>query len=184
MEQIDFANVLAVAEQDADMISPPVYMPHDAGSTYFYVVRRFNNCGYQERTLAAAVKVVIDAEGNLTEPTPNSVFAWRATQVNGDKVRLLWYYCGLEQRSEPVCFRVYHDAGTGQIDYEDPVGTVSYEGRKFYSYESGALGAGRYRFAIRAEDDAGMQNNSLAQIGIELSSTSPDAVSILGAEAE
>lgn len=182
MPQMDFANVLAVAAQDAASISPPVYVPHDGGSTYFYVVRRFNNCGYQERTLAGAVKIVIDAQGDIAEPTPNSIFALRAEQIDANRVRLVWYYCPLEQKSAPACFNVYRDSGTGQIDYENPIATVGYEGRKYYSYESAALGAGRYLFAIRVEDAAGIQNNSLAHVGIQLSTTSPDAISILGAE--
>jgi hypothetical protein len=182
MPQIDFANVLAVAAQGAASISPPVYVAHDGGSTYFYVVRRFNNCGHQEHTLAGAVKLVLDAQGDIAQPTPNGIFALRAEQVDAIKVRLVWYYCPLEQESAPVRFNVYCDSGMGQIDYENPMAVVGYEGRKFYNYESSAVGAGRYLFAIRAEDAGGIQNNSLAQVGIQLSATSPDAISILGAK--
>jgi len=183
MEQIDFANILAVAEQDAGSISPPDYIPHHNPSTYFYVVRRFNNCGYQERTLAAAVKVAIDANGNLVEPQPNNIFACRVDQVDGNKIQLIWFYCPLEQKSQPVYFKIYYDSGLGQIDYENPIATISYQGRKFYSYQSVALATGRYLFAIRAEDAAGIENNSLAQLGIQISTQSPDAIEILNAEA-
>ena len=179
MRQIDFANVLTVEAQDAGLISPPVYIPHDGGSIYFYVVRRFNNCGYQEHTLAAAVKLVFDAQGDIAEPTPNGIFASRAEQIDADRVWLIWHYCPLEQKSAPACFNVYCDSGTGQIDYDNPIATLGYEGRKFYNYESSALGADRYLFAIRAEDAAGIQNHSLAQMGIQLSTTSPDPISIL-----
>jgi len=183
MEQMDFAEMLAVAKQDAGAISPPTYVPHETSSTYFYVVRRFNSCGYQEHTLAAAVRVVIDAEGNLAEPMPNSIFAWRVEQVDGNKIQLVWYYCPLEQHSEPACFKIYHDAGTGRVDYENQIGTIGYEGRRFYHYRSGALSAGSYLFAIRAEGAAGVENSSLAHTRIELSTASPDAVNILSAEA-
>ncbi len=179
MPQIDFANVLAVAAQDAASISPPAYVPHDGGSTYFYVIRRFNNCGHQEHTLAGAVKLVLDAQGDIAEPTPNRIFALRVEQIDANRVRLVWYYSPLEQESAPACFNVYCDSGTGQIDYENPIAAVGYEGRKFYSYESSALGVGRYLFAIRAEDAAGIQNNSFARMGIQLSTTSPDTISIL-----
>lgn len=182
MRQIDFANVLAVAAQDATSISPPVYVTHDAGSTYFYVVLRFNDCGHQEHTLAGAAKLVLGAHGDIAEPTPNSIFALRAKQIDADRVRLVWYYCPLEQKSAPACFNVYCDSGTGQIDYENPIAAVGYEGRKFHRYESGALGAGRYLFAVRAEDAAGVRNDSLARVGIQLSTTSPDAIIILGGE--
>jgi len=183
MERIDFDNLLAVAEVDAEQISPPSYVQHNSGSTYFYVVRRVNSCGYQEHTLSAAVKVTIDASGELAEAVPNSIFEVTARQVGGNKVQLVWYYCPIEQDSAPVCFKVYYDGGTGQIDYENAVATISYAGRRLYSYRSDALDAGRYLFCIRAEDAAGVENPSLAQIQIELDTTSPDAIEILSVEA-
>lgn len=182
MEQMDFANILAVAEQEVDSISPPGYMPHHSSSTYFYVVRRFNNCGYQERTLAAAVKVSIDSEGDLAKPQPNNIFTWRVDQVDGNKTELTWFYCPLEQKSRPALFKVYYDGGTGLIDYQNPIATVNFRGRKFYTYQSDALPAGRYLFAVRAEDADGIQDNSLAQLAIQISNTTPDAINILSAE--
>lgn len=183
MEQIDFAYILTVANVDACLICPPSYVQHESNSTYFYVIRRANNCGDQEHTLAAAVKVSIDANGELADPQPNNIFDVTAEQVASNKVQLVWYYCPIEQKSEPVCFKIYTDGRTGQIDYENPIAVVSYAGRVFYGYQSDTLEAGRYLFAIRAEDAAGVENPSLAQIKIQLDTTSPDAVDILSAEA-
>lgn len=182
MQQIDFASILAVAEQNAISISPPNYFPHQSNSTYFYVVRRFNNCGYQERTLAAAVKVAIDAEGNLVVPKPNNIFAWRLDQVDGNKIQLIWFYCPLEQKSKPESFRIYYDSGTGQIDYQNPMATINYQGRKFYSFRTSSLTAGEYLFAIRAENANGIENNSLAQLAVQISNTPPDTIEILSAQ--
>lgn len=181
-DDIDFSNILTVAEAGASDISPPSYVQHDDSSTYFYVVRRANNCGCQERTLVGAVKVAIDAEGNLARPRPNDVFGARVVQIESSKVELVWYYCPIEQQSPPACFRVYYDAGTGQINYENPIATISYQGRRFYSYQSDTLGAGRYLFAIRAEDAGGVENTSTERVEVELDNTSPDDVSILCTE--
>lgn len=182
MEQIDFENILSVAEADTGVISPPSYLEHNSDSTYFYVIRRANNCGDEEHTLAAAVKVSIDANGDLAQPQPNSVFSARVEQVNGNKVQLLWYYWPIAQQSVPAWFKVYTDNGAGQIDYENPIVIISYDGRKFYSYQSGALGAGRYLFAIRAEDAGGIENSSLSQLKIQLDIKSPGAIDNLSAE--
>jgi len=182
VERIDFANILTVAEQDAVSISPPDHIPHNSNLTYFYVVHRFNNCGYQERTLAAAVKVSIDAEGNLVEQKPNNIFAWRLDQVHGNKIQLIWFYCGLEQESKPESFRIYYDSGTGLVDYENPIATINYQGRKFYTYQSDALAAGRYLFAAKAENADGIEDNSLARLAVQLNVTKPDAIDILSAE--
>ena len=182
MTTIDFANILAVAEVDADEISPPSYVQHSDSSTYFYVIRRANNCGDQEHTLSAAVKVSLSANGELVPPRPNSVFGVRARQLNGSKIQLVWFYCPVEQKSEPTCFKVYYDGGTGQIDYETYIAAIRYAGRRFYSYQSGILEAGRYLFAIRTEDSAGTKDSSLAQLRIQLDTTSPDAIDILSIE--
>ena len=183
MEEIDFVNILAVAEQDACETSPPSYIPHNSGSTYFYVVRRFNNCGYQECTLAASVKVSIDSNGNLAEPQPNKVFSSKVEQVDGNKIQLVWFYCPLAQKSRLVCFNVYYDNRTGQINYQNPLATISYKGRKFHSFQSSTLETGKYLFAIRPEDASDIENSSLAQLRIQLDTADPEAVDILRAEA-
>jgi len=182
MEQIDFANILAVAEVDADEISPPSYIQHSSNSTCFYVIRRANNCGDQEHTLSAAVKVSLSANGELVPRRPNSIFGARTRQLDGSKIQLVWFYCPVEQKSEPTCFKVYYDAGTGQIDYETCIAIISYFGRRFYSYQSDTLEADRYLFAIRAKDAASTKDSSLAQLRIQLDTTSPDAIDILSIE--
>lgn len=164
-------------------ISPPSYIPHNNNSTCFYVVRRFNQCGDQEHTLAAAAKLSIDANGGLAEPQPNNVFSSRVEPVNGNKIRLTWFYSTLEQQSAPTCFNIYYDNLSGQIDYENPIATVRYEGRKFYSYESDPLTTGRYLFAIRAKDVDGTENSSPALLRIHLQAGNPDAIDVLSIEA-
>ena len=67
----------------------------------------------------------------------------------------------------------------GQIDFENPIGTIPYEGQKFYGYKSDALQAGRYLFAVRAEDLAGNENVSTDCLAIEISGSTPDAITIL-----
>ncbi len=183
MEEIDFADILAVAEQDDCEISPPGYVSHSSGSTYFYIIRRFNSCGYQERTLAAAVKFSIDSNGEPAEPKPNKVFDSISGPVDGSKIQLVWFYCPIEQKSKPVCFNVYYDNRTGQIDYQNPLAKIGYQGRKFYSFQSGSLEAGKYLFAIRAEDSGGLENSSLAQLRIQLASINLNAINIVRAEA-
>ncbi|KPL20743.1 MAG: hypothetical protein AMJ75_11280, partial [Phycisphaerae bacterium SM1_79] len=179
MELIDFDNILAFSEPDAEQISPPNFVPHEAGSTYFYVVHRFNNCGSQERTLSAVVKISIKSDGSLKEPQPNKIFAVRAEQTEGNCIKLVWFYSPLEQKSPPISFRIYFDNKSGQIDYENPLATIDYQGRKFYSYESSELYAGQYQFAIRAENAEGVRDESQARLRIQLDSQIPESIDIL-----
>lgn len=182
MGRIDFTNILAIVAQDAREIQPPSYLLHSSNSTYFYAVRRFNNCGYRECTLIAAVEISIDAGGELAKPQPNNIFCSKTEQVDSNKIRLVWFYCPLEQKSEPERFNIYWNGQTEQINYDNPVATISYQGRKYYNYETIALETGRYLFAIRAEDAHGVENNSLVRSIIDMHTTAPDPITILSAE--
>ena len=179
METIDFENILAAAQRLASQIQLPNYLSHESGSTYFYVIRRANNCGYLEHTLIAAVKVSIDANGDLSQPQPNSIFGARAEQITNGKIQLIWYYCPLDQQSAPAYFKIYCDGGTGQIDYESSVATVCYSGRTFYSYQSDTLDPGAHLFAIRAESASGIDDASLACIMVQIHTREPSAIAIL-----
>jgi hypothetical protein len=181
-EQIDFDTVLTAAEINANQISPPDYLPHESNLTYFYVVRRYNHSGYQEHTLAAVAKVSLDPEGQLHKPQPNKIYTAWVERVDANKVRLTWFYCPLEQSSQPECFNIYYDNRAGQIDYENPLAVISYQGQKFYCFESSSLETGRYLFTIRAEDIDGNENSSSAYLAIELDDKDPDAINILQAE--
>jgi hypothetical protein len=183
IEEIDFANILAVIEPDDCQISAPGYIPHSSDTTYFYIVRRFNSCGHEEHTIAAAVKVPIDSKGELSEPRPNKVFDSVCGAFDGNEIRLTWYYCPIRQESAPTRFNIYYDNRTGQVNYQNPLAQIDYKGRKFYSFQSGALEAGRYLFAIKAEDADGTENISLAQLKIQLNPKIPNSINILRAEA-
>ena len=88
MDLIDFESILAVAGGDAGKISPPEYVGHENGTTYFYVVRFVNSCGDEEHTLGCAVMVAIDGDGELAAGEPNDVFMIRAEQLSGNRVKL------------------------------------------------------------------------------------------------
>ncbi|MBN2455746.1 MAG: hypothetical protein JXB29_04280 [Sedimentisphaerales bacterium] len=182
MGTVDFANILTAGGADAGQISVPDYLEHKNDTDYFYVVRRANNCGNQEHTLSAAVKVSIDSDGDLAQAEPNNIFEARAEQAAGDKIRLVWFYCPIEQKSRPACFKLYWDGRSGQIDFETPLVSIDYAGRKFYSYTTDELQAGTYLFCIRAEDAAGADDKSWAQLKIQLAADSPEAIDILSTE--
>ena len=103
--------------------------------------------------------------------------------VDSDKVRFRWFYSPLTEKSCPACFNIYHDGGSGQIDYINSVATITYQGRRFYSCTIGPLGSGVHLFAIRAEDANGSENNSSAILRIQIQGANPDVIDILSVEA-
>ena len=182
LEAVDFEDVLAVAALDAVTIDAPDYIGHDPNTIYFYVVRRANGCGKLERTLGAAVRVVIDANGDLAESQASGVFEATIEQVADSKAMLLWYYCPLGQEAVASSFNVYCDNGTGQIDYQNAIATVSYSGRGIYRYQSSVLGGDAYLFAVRAVDAGAAEEIGFGQLAIEIDAGSPDAVDVLSSE--
>ena len=180
MEGVDFENVLAVVKPDADEISLPSYLSHEAGEVYFYVVRCVNRCGDIERTLRAAVKVAIDNDGKLGKARPNEIVGLRAEQGQDGKVEIVWTYNPMEQGSGPAEMRIYGDAGTGEIDYPNPVAMVTYKGRRFYRHKIDKPADGRYRFAVRAADGEGNEHGSTKIVEIETSGRSVEAIGIVG----
>ena len=166
MDAIDFGDVLSVAEIDAEQMSVPSYVGHENNTIYFYVVRRVNGCGVVDQTLSASVRVAIDSSGDLVEPHPNE---------------LSWYYCPLAQESESESFVIYSDGGSGAIDFENSVATVSYTGRRFYSYTSGILNSSRSLFCIKVEDASGQASGGIV-ILVELYGGTPGSIELVDAE--
>jgi hypothetical protein len=150
------SELVAVAAADASQVPLPTYLPHEAGSTCYYVVRRFNGCGQQDRTTRGAVVVRIGLDGQPTAPVPNAIVNLTAVQKQGC-VCLQWFYWPLDQGAIPRGFDVYWDGGTGEINFANAIAVVAYEGRAWCGYQSQSLADGKYLFAVRAKGVAGVE---------------------------
>ena len=180
MSEIDFDNVIAVTDPEADEIAIPDFISHEAGKDYFYVVRCANRCGQIERTLQAAVKVSIDSQGNLEAGKPNSVFGLAVKRETDGQIEIVWGYCPIEQESRPDEMRIYSDEGTGEVGYQEPKTVVKYKGKRIYQYKCEIPGNGRYRFAVRAADSEGNEEETTEIVEIEMSGRSVEAIEIVG----
>lgn len=180
--EIDFSRILCVVEPEVREFSLPAYLSHAPGSVHCYLVRRFNSCGYQERTEAAAVTVRIAPDGKLAKPSPNSVLGLGAEQVGPGKLRLTWFYGPLDQNATPERFHVYSDGGSGPVDLQNPVATIPYRGPRFYAYESNVPGDGLYAFVITAESADRIESPPSPNVSCQVRSLPLDVVKILGTE--
>ncbi len=180
IETVNFGRIVAVDDFDASRIAPPDYLLHQSNTTCFYVLRRANGCGDTERTLSASLKVVIDSDGDLAEPVPNSIFTVKAEVVQGNRAKLTWFYCPIGQQSPPAQFNIYTGDGAGQIDYQNTIAQIEYQGRKFYSFTSNELTAGKYLFVIKAQDENDIEDNSLAVLSIEVGGTNDSLIQFVG----
>jgi hypothetical protein len=181
MESIDFEDLLVVAEAGADEIAMPGYLSHEAGETYFYVVRCANRCGDIERTMRAAAKVTIGNDGKLGKGRPNEVAGLKAEQGQDGEIEIAWTYNPMEQDSVPAEMRIYGDNGTGEIDYQNPVAVVKYKGWRFYRHRIERPADGLYRFAVRTADANGNECELKQIAEVEISRINLEAIQIIGA---
>lgn len=175
---IDFENPLEVSDPDETLITISSLIEHQAGSVYFYALRKANRCGDEERNLSALVRVDFDEEGELLGFCCNTIFDVAVQQVAGPKVKLLWYYTSIEQFDEPIRFKVYSDAGSGMIDYQTPTGVIEYAGQGFYEFESETLSEGRYLYCINTETKSGRVLSNAKIIEAEVTTETPNRVKI------
>lgn len=178
--QVDLARILYVAEPDAREIRLPTYLSHTAGSTHCYLVRRFNSCGDEDRTKAAAAALHIGSDGHLAEPRPNVVVRFTAEQTSGTGLRLAWFYCPLDQGIAPGWFDIYR-RGTGAITPDIPIGITDYKGRRYCCYHSDTLVDGQYTFVVSAASAEGLEGVSSIPLVCQITTSPPEPAVILAA---
>ena len=179
--EVDFKNILLVTDLDTKLIDPG-QITHEPDTTYLYVLRRANCCGEEEQSLAAVIKVEFDADGNLVEPCCNNILSIRAEQFKEQSVRLVWYYCPVNQQSQCICFKVYFDNGSGVVDFENELCTVNYTRPGLYCYETDVLTGDEYIFCVKAVSDAAVINGLSGEISVQISHSAPPDVGLLFAE--
>ncbi len=181
-EEVDFGKILHVAEADARQIVLPAYLTPEAGAKCCYVVRRFNGHGDEEHTRGAAAVVRMGDDGKPAPPAPNDVFALHGVQVAGGRVRLEWLYWPLDQQTQPVRFSIYKDNAGGPVDFDTPLATVAYQGRRFHRCLTDALPDGTHRFVVQAESADGVESEPGSMVCCPVRTTGPECVTILAAE--
>lgn len=182
IEDVDFGQIVHVADTDAQEIPLPAHLTPEAGSKCCYVVRRFNGHGDQEQTRGAAVVVRMGDDGKPALSAPNDVFALHGVQIAGGKVQLEWLHCPLDQQAEPVRFSIYTDHASGQVDFDTPLAKVAYRGRRFHRCVIDALPDGTHRFVVRTESAEGVESKPGPAVSCPVRTAGPECVTILAAE--
>lgn len=171
LSRVDLSRILYVAEPRAAEISLPAYLPHPPGSTHCYLVRRFDGCGRQDETMAAAAVFRVSSDGRSTVLRPNAVFGLAGRQTNTTAVQWTWLYCPLDQETAPGQFNLYRADGSF-------VGTVRYQERRFYSFD----GVDLADLVVRSADVAGIEGKPFASSIHPVAPTPPTQAAILIAE--
>jgi hypothetical protein len=157
IETIDLEGIVAVSGVDCQSITVPPSIEHEAGQIYYYVLRRANICGNETGGFNAVVRISFDINGELVEIGCNRVFDIFAEQIEGQKIKLVWFYSPLTQERRCNTFNIYGDGGAVVIDLQAALANFEYKGARVYCFESDTLNEGRYQFCIGAEDENGLE---------------------------
>ena len=97
------------------------------------------------------------------------------SSIPGDKVRLSW---DQPSAGSPTEYRVYWDSGTGTIDYDDALAIVKDTGAASYSWTSGHLTDGTYKFAVRARNESTNEETNITYLSLTVSSVPEPATGL------
>lgn len=160
----DSAPIVGAAGADATTIHTFGWIEHEASTAYVYRLTAVSGGGVENWTDEVAAAAEFDASGNWVGARPNSPADLRVAPAEGGTFVLRWTYGRQGEQAEPACFHVYHDGGTGTVDFETVVATVAYRrGRFHYCYHSEGFANGtRVRWVVRAVS-AGQVEDANAQ---------------------
>jgi hypothetical protein len=180
--RVDFNSVVHVTEADAREISLLAGSSPTPGSTCYYAIRRFNSCGYQEKTMAVVV-VHIAPDGQSVVSSPNAIVGLKGESIDGSKLRLVWFYCPVDQKAIPNRFNIYWDAGSDKIDLEHAWAVIPCQGRKLHHYYSDVLQNGQYGFLIKTAAGVAVESVQAASVTCQVQSSSSEPITILAVKA-
>jgi len=177
--KIDYERIAAVGF-DQGLLQLAASFQHAPDSETFYAARQISGTGKQELNSGVLVRLELDAQGKLRPAKPNVVQRLWAWQIQGGRIRFSWWYWPLGQEAEPTRFYVYRNDYSGQVDYENPMAQINYNGRYFHFYETEPLEAGKaYLFGVRAVTEEGVDDGNTAVIEATVDMTGPASAAMV-----
>jgi hypothetical protein len=161
------AAIVGAAGAQATTIRTFPWVSHSADTEYTYRLMAVGGGGVENVADEVTTVAPFDSGGDWVGLRPNAPTDLRVTAASGGKFVLRWTYTREGEQVEPAQFRIYNDAGSGDVDYETVVATVSYRrGRFHYLALSSAFSDGvRVRWGVRAVSASGVEEDN--QIVVE-----------------
>lgn len=152
--------VVGSAGADAETVTTFPWVAHAVDAEYMYHLTAINGGGVENSEEPASAQVRTDSEGHFIGPRPNAPMELRVKPAADGRFRLEWRYVSAEEQVTPQGFRLYHDDGTGIVDYGTVIATVGYEAnRVHYRYDSTPFPHGALRrWAVRAVSPDGVES--------------------------
>jgi len=186
---IDYDTPVGAAGPGVSSITLFPWITHDADTSYYYTCLPIGAGGVAavpNSKTPQIVRVRIDGEGDAMAPAPMAPRNLRVTPVAAGAFRISWTYPQTTQAPAPSTFNIYTNGGSGDVDYESSIATVtarlSGRGAGCYGWISSAYDhATRVTFAVRAEDSDGDEDQNVAVASAVADAEGPSAAEIVAA---
>ena len=159
---IDFTDPVGAAGFDDTEIRNFSWRNHAPSTTYYYGLKSINGGGCESAPTERVWPATFDGAGNMIGDPPNAPDNLQIEPVSGGRFRLRWTYREQDQLLAPIEFRVYHDNGSGTVDYGTIIATVSYTfGRFHFEHLSAAFTHdAQRRWSVRSASAAGIEDSN------------------------
>jgi hypothetical protein len=158
-------DLVGASGPDASSIAMFGWVPQAADTTYWFECAAIGGGGVETAAAATAtdpqrVRVRTDGTGAVPSPVPGAPRGLRVDPRAGGVLRVQWTHAVTGHDAQAALFNVYHNNGTGAIDYDTPLATVTARaamaGLGIYEYVTAAYVDGTtVQFGVRAESAAG-----------------------------
>lgn len=155
--------VVGAAGADASAVATFPWVSHGAGTIYVYGLTAVCGGGVENVIDTTKAEVRFDGAGDWCGLVPNSPSDLRITPIACGAFLVEWVYSSEGQQTSPSEFHVYHDAGTGHVNFETAAAILSYHaGRYHYCYTSDSFDHGtRIKWAVRAAAASGAEDANM-----------------------
>jgi len=178
-------HVAGTAHPDDTEVQNGDGITHAASTGWEYAAARMHGNGFCG-DFSEPVRIDFDGAGDLISPAlptwPRNV---RAEAGAGGTFIVRWEYVPAGEGEAPTDFAVYVGNTPATIDYNTPLGTVSYDATtEEYEYETGAYGDGTEKaFAVRARNsDTVAEKNEFTTLTRRAEAGTPPAATIQSAK--
>ena len=165
----DVGDIVAVDDCGSKSITISDLNISQAAEEHLFLLRAVNICGDEEDGSGSVLRLKLDDAGEMILPGSNAFLRTDAVLIAGGRASVVWLYCPVEQSGECVGFNIYSNGGEGQVNLQDPVGSVECRGCGVYVYQSSILDAGCYTFSVAAKSKDGIEISSSELVAIEVS---------------
>lgn len=136
---------------------------------YVFALRAVGPGGAEEKNTTLVVSLSTDAAGVPMGAAPNPPISLQAAVKPGGRAYLQWGQSPAGEQPRAARWNVYHDAGTGTVNYAAPLATVTSPRHLTATYTDGLV----VRFAVRAVSREGVEEKNTRSVVVTIDAAGP-----------